>query len=203
MADRLEFIPPMAPKLVASPPAGDDWIHEVKLDGYRAQVVINGPDDIRVFTKSGADWTKNFAGIAEAARDIDVENAIIDGEAVVTDATGLPDFNAMQRAVRKDPYAAVLGAFDIMHLNGHDLRDIGCKARREMLFSIIKPGSRIQFSEALPGDAKSIFYLVGQAGLEGMVSKRVDSRYRSGPSSNWVKAKTWKRRPRKAIPRSS
>lgn len=194
---RLSFIPPMVPKLVAAPPQGEGWIHEVKLDGYRAQVVINGPDDIRVFSKSGADWTKTFAGIAEAARELDVENAIIDGEAVVTNEDGLPDFHAMQRAVHRDPYAAILGAFDIMHLNGHDLRNIGCKARREMLFNIIKPGSRIQFSEALPGDAKSIFYLVQQAGLEGVVSKRADSRYRSGPDPNWVKAKIWKRRPAK------
>ncbi|RVB97992.1 hypothetical protein EN883_32540 [Mesorhizobium sp. M7A.F.Ca.AU.002.06.1.1] len=196
MAERLAFIPPMTPKLAAMPPLGDGWIHEVKLDGYRAQVVINGPNDIQVFTKSGADWSPNFAGIVEAARGLEVENAIIDGEAVIVNAAGLPDFNAMQRMVRKDPYAAVLGAFDIRHLNGHDLRDIGCKARREMLFSIIKPNSRIQFSEALPGDAKSIFYLVEQAGLEGVVSKRIDSRYHGGPSSNWVKAKCWKRRPR-------
>ncbi|TIX28946.1 RNA ligase family protein [Mesorhizobium sp.] len=195
MAERLAFIPPMSPKLIAQPPGGDGWIHEVKLDGYRAQVVINGRDDVRVFTKSGADWTKTLAGIAAAARELEVESAIIDGEAIVPNAAGLPDFHAMQSAVHRDPYAAILGAFDIMHLNGHDLRDIGCKARREMLFGIIKPGSAIQFSEALPGDAKSIFYLIQQAGLEGMVSKRVDSKYRSGQSSNWVKSKIWKRRP--------
>ncbi|ESY82053.1 ATP-dependent DNA ligase [Mesorhizobium sp. LNHC221B00] len=191
---RLSFIPPMVPKLVASPPEGDGWIHEIKLDGYRVQIVINGPDDIRVFTKSGADWTAKFAGIAEAAKLLKCQTAIIDGEAVVTNAAGLPDFHAMQRAVHKDPYAAVLGAFDILHLDGYDLRDIGCKARREMLAAIIEPTGqvgRIQFSEALPGDAKSIFYLVDQAGIEGVVSKRADSRYRSGPTSNWVKAKSY------------
>jgi bifunctional non-homologous end joining protein LigD len=70
-----------------------------------------------------------------------------------------------------------LGAFDILHLNGRDLLDIGCKARREILYGIIKPNSRIQFSESMPGDAKSIFYLVDQAGLERIVSKRADSKY--------------------------
>ncbi|MER8473483.1 hypothetical protein NKH70_31240 [Mesorhizobium sp. M0991] len=78
----------------------------------------------------------------------------------------------------------ILGAFDIIYLDGHDLRDIGCKARREMLFGIIKPNSRIQFSEAIPGDPKAIFYLADQAGLEGIVSKRAESPYRSGPTSN-------------------
>ncbi|MER8924306.1 ATP-dependent DNA ligase [Mesorhizobium sp. M0859] len=191
MAGRLAFTPPMEPKLVTKPPEGDDWIHEIKLDGYRAQVVINNPEDIRVFTKSGADWTKKFAGIAEAARELEVENAIFEGEAIVTNKAGLPDFGALQKAVHSDPYAMYLGAFDIMHLNGYDLRDIGCKARREMLHSIMKPNSRIQFSEALPGDGKSIFYLVDQAGLEGIVSKRADSKYRSGPTLNWLKTKSF------------
>ncbi|MER9183616.1 ATP-dependent DNA ligase [Mesorhizobium sp. M0767] len=191
MGERLAFIPPMIPKLVAKPPEGENWIHEIKLDGYRAQVVINGLGDIRVFTKSGADWTSKFKGVAEAARELEVENAIIEGEAVVPNKAGLPDFNALQKAVHSDPYAMYLGAFDILHLDGHDLRDIGCKARREILFGKIKPNSRIQFSEAIPGDAKSIFYLADQAGLEGVVSKRADSKYRSGPTSNWLKTKSW------------
>ncbi|WP_376704662.1 ATP-dependent DNA ligase [Mesorhizobium sp. ISC25] len=188
---RLEFIPPMEPKLVSKPPEGEHWIHEIKLDGYRTQIVINSPDDIRVFTKSGADWTSKYTGLVEAARELDVKNAIFEGEAVVTNAAGLPDFDALQKAVHGDPYAMILGAFDIMHLDGHDLRDIGCKARREILFGIIKPNSRIQFSEALPGDPKAIFYLADQAGLEGIVSKLADSRYRSGPTSNWVKTKSF------------
>ncbi|PWJ93504.1 ATP dependent DNA ligase-like protein [Mesorhizobium loti] len=194
---RLKFIPPMKPKLVDKPPAGDGWLHEIKLDGYRTQIVVSAPDDIQVFSSSGADWTRKYTGIVDAARDLGVENAIIDGEVVATNAAGLPDFHALQRVIHADPYAMIFCAFDLLHLNGHDLRDIGCKARREMLFGLIRPGSRIQFSEALPGDAASIFYLVGQAGLEGVVSKRADSKYRSGPSSSWVKAKCWKRRPTK------
>ncbi|RWM81117.1 MAG: ATP-dependent DNA ligase [Mesorhizobium sp.] len=116
---------------------------------------------------------------------------MIDGEAVVTNEAGLPDFAALQKAVHNDPYAMYLGALDILHLNGHDLRDIGCKARREILYGIIKPNSRIQFSEAIPGDPKAIFYLVDQAGIEGIVSKRADSKYRSGPTTNWLKTKSW------------
>ncbi|RWQ69399.1 MAG: ATP-dependent DNA ligase [Mesorhizobium sp.] len=191
MVDRLEFIPPMEPKLVAKPPGGEDWIHEIKLDGYRSQIVINSPEDICVFTKTGADWTNKYAGLVEAARELEVGNAIIDGEAVVTNEAGLPDFAALQKAVHSDPYSMYLGAFDILRLNGHDLRDIGCKARREILYGIIKPNSRIQFSEAMPRDAEGIFYLADQAGLEGIVSKRADSKYRSGPTTNWLKIKSW------------
>ncbi|WP_292640157.1 ATP-dependent DNA ligase [Mesorhizobium sp.] len=176
---------------MAKPPEGNNWIHEVKLDGYRAQVVINSPEDIRVYTKTGKDWTRKYLGIVEAARDLAVENAIIDGEALVTNIAGMPDFNALQNAVHSSPYAMYLCAFDILHLNGHDLRDIGCEARREVLYGIIKPNSRIQFSEAMPGDAKSIFYLVEQVELEGIVSKRPDSNYRSGPTSNWLKTKSF------------
>ncbi|RWF64128.1 RNA ligase family protein [Mesorhizobium sp.] len=187
---RLVFVPPMKPKLVDSPPLGDGWIHEIKLDGYRTQIIIEG-GEVRAYSSSGADWTKRYLGIVEAARELGVESAIIDGEAVVPGDDGRPDFHKMQRVIQKDPYAAILGAFDILHLNGHDLRDIGCKARREMLYSIVKPGTRIQFSEALPGDAASIFYLVDQAGLEGVVSKRANSVYRSGPTVNWLKAKSY------------
>ncbi|WP_348984018.1 ATP-dependent DNA ligase [Mesorhizobium mediterraneum] len=176
---------------MAKPPEGDDWIHEIKVDGYRAQIIINSPEDIRVYTETGKDWTRKYLGIVEAAGELEVENAIIDGEAVVTDKAGMPDFNALQNAVHNNPYGMYLVAFDIMHLNGHDLRDIGCKARREILYGIIKPNSRIQFSEAMPGDAKSVFYLVEQVELEGIVSKRPDSKYRSGPTSNWLKTKSF------------
>lgn len=187
---RLAFIAPMIPTLVPKPPEGDDWIHEVKLDGYRSQIVIDG-DDIRIYTKNGLDWSDKYRELVAAARELGVDNAVIDGETIVTNEAGLPDFAALRRAITRRPQDLYLGAFDLLHLNGHDLRDIGCKARREMLFSIIRPGGRIQFSEALPGDAKSIFYLIDQAGLEGMVSKRADSKYRSGPTTAWLKTKSF------------
>ncbi|WP_366512625.1 ATP-dependent DNA ligase [Mesorhizobium sp.] len=176
---------------MAKPPEGEHWIHEIKLDGYRSQIVINSPEDIRVYTKTGADWTSKYAGLVEAARELEVENAIIDGEAVVTNEAGLPDFAALQKAVYSDPYAMYLGVFDILHLDGRDLRDIGCKARREILYDITNPNSRIQFSGAIPGDPKAIFYLADRAGLEGIVSKRADSKYRSGPTTNWLKTKSF------------
>ena len=188
---RLAFIPPMEPKLVTKPPEGEDWIHEIKLDGYRTQIVINSPEDIRVFTKTGADWSSKYAGLVEAARELDVENAIIDGEAVVPNEAGLPDFVALQKAITQRQHDLYLVAFDLLHLNGQDLRDLGVEERRDILHGLIRPGERIQFSEAMPGESDALFYLIDKAGMEGMVSKRRGSKYRSGDTRLWLKTKSF------------
>lgn len=187
--DRLSFIPPMEPKLFRVPPKGDDWIHEVKQDGYRTQV-IKDRGGIRLFTKRGYDWTGRFAELAGEARAIDAESFILEGETIKINATGLADFNALQKAVgtgrARDIY---LVAFDLIHLNGKDLRDEPVERRREILQAIVPAGNRIQFSEAMPGTGDAVFHLVDMAGVEGMVSKRKGSRYRSGPTTDWHKVK--------------
>ncbi|TIW61792.1 MAG: ATP-dependent DNA ligase [Mesorhizobium sp.] len=188
---RLAFIPPMLPTLVAKPPEGDDWIHEVKLDGYRSQIVINGPD-VRIYTRRGLDWSEKYRDLVEAAKALNVETAIVDGETIVTNDAGLPDFAALRRAITRRQHDLYFVAFDLLHLNGHDLRDLGVEERREILLGLIQPDSRIQFSETMPGgDANAIFYLVDQAGLEGIVSKRLGSKYRSGNTTAWLKTKSY------------
>ncbi|TIT61476.1 MAG: ATP-dependent DNA ligase, partial [Mesorhizobium sp.] len=104
---------------------------------------------------------------------------------------GLSDYVELRKAITRRQHDLYFVAFDLLHLNGHDLRDVALEERREILAAIIPPDIRIQFSQALPGDAKAIFHLVDQAGLEGMVSKLRDSKYRSGPSTNWLKAKCY------------
>lgn len=128
---------------------------------------------------------------AAAAKTLDVENAIIDGEIIVLNDKGLSDYAELRKAITRRQHDLYFVAFDLLHLNGHDLRDAALEERREILAAIIPPDIRIQFSQALPGDAKAIFHLVDQAGLEGMVSKLRDSKYRSGPSTNWLKAKCY------------
>ncbi|QKC85259.1 ATP-dependent DNA ligase [Mesorhizobium sp. NZP2077] len=187
---RLKFIPPLMPTLVEKPPEGDDWIHEVKFDGYRTQVIIDS-EGVRIFTRRGLDWTSKYWDLAKAAGDLDVESAIIDGEVIVTNEAGLSDFHALRKAITSRQHALYFVAFDLLHLNGYDLRDMALKDRRAGLYAIIPPGLRIQFSDALPGDAKAIFELVEKAGLEGMVSKRKDSKYRSGKSTAWLKLKAY------------
>jgi len=188
---RLKFVEPLLPTLVEKPPEGDDWIHEVKFDGYRSQIVKDA-GGVRVFTRRGLDWTSKYRDIAKAAGELDeVQSAIIDGEIIVLNDAGLSDFAALRKAITQRQNDLYFVAFDLLHLNGHDLRDMPLEDRREILAAMIPEGRRIQFSQSLPGDASAIFHLVDQAGLEGMVSKRRDSVYRSGQSTSWLKAKCY------------
>ncbi|TJW04798.1 MAG: ATP-dependent DNA ligase [Mesorhizobium sp.] len=187
---RLKFIEPLMPTLVERPPEGDAWIHEVKFDGYRSQIIIDD-DEVRIFTRRGLDWTAKYRDLAETAGGLNVRNAIIDGEIIVVNDAGVSDFGELRKAITRRQHDLYFVAFDLLHLNGHDLRDMPLEDRREILEALVPAGKRIQFSQSLPGDARSIFHLVDQAGLEGMVSKRRDSVYRSGPSTNWLKAKCY------------
>ncbi|MER9742513.1 ATP-dependent DNA ligase [Mesorhizobium sp. M0187] len=189
---RLKFIKPMEPELVDTPPMGDDWIHEIKFDGYRTQV-IKDDDGIRLITKNGYDWTGRYIQLAGEAEAIEAKDFIIDGETITINEAGLSDFHAHQSAAtsRKPSRDLYLLAFDLLHLNGHDLRNTPVEDRREILRALIPDGGRIQFSEAMPGTGDVVFHLVDQAGLEGIVSKRKGSKYRSGPTTNWRKIKCY------------
>ncbi|MBZ9959023.1 hypothetical protein LB550_12040 [Mesorhizobium sp. BR1-1-14] len=129
-----------------------------------------------------SDWTSKYHDLAAAGAALGVGSAIIDGEIIVLNEACLSDFAELRKAITRRQHDLYFVAFDLLHLNGHDLRDMALEGRREFLASMIEPGGRIQFSEPLPGEAKAIFHLLDQAGLEGMVSKRKDSKYRSGLS---------------------
>ncbi|ESX85804.1 MULTISPECIES: ATP-dependent DNA ligase [unclassified Mesorhizobium] len=187
---RLKFIEPLMPTLVENPPEGEGWTHEVKFDGYRSQMIID-EDGTRIYTRNGHDWTAKYRDLVGEAKSLGAESAIVDGEIIVLNEAGFSDFGDLRKAITRRQQDLYFVAFDLLHLNGHDLRDMALEVRREILASMIKPGRRIQFSEPLPGEAKAILHLLDQAGLEGMVSKRKDSKYRSGPSANWLKAKCY------------
>ncbi|SDA91581.1 RNA ligase family protein [Mesorhizobium qingshengii] len=187
---RLKFVAPLMPTLVDRPPEGGGWIHEVKFDGYRSQLIIDD-DGTRIYTRNGHDWTAKYRDLVQEAKSLGAESAIIDGEIIVLDEAGLSDFGELRKAIMRRQHDLYFVAFDLLHLNGHDLRDMALEERREILASMIEPGGRIQFSEPLPGEAKAIFHLLEQSGLEGMVSKRRDSKYRSGLSASWLKAKCY------------
>ncbi|RUV32947.1 ATP-dependent DNA ligase [Mesorhizobium sp. M7A.F.Ca.MR.148.00.0.0] len=188
----LKFIKPMEPELVDTPPQGDEWLHEIKFDGYRTQI-IKDENGIRLFTKNGYDWTGRYIELAGEAESIEAESFIIDGETITVNKAGLSDFHALQSAVtrRKPSRDLYLVAFDLLHLNGHDLRNMPVEDRREILQALIPAVGRIQVSKAMPGTGDAIYHLVDRAGLEGMVSKRKDSVYRSGPTMNWRKIKCY------------
>ncbi|MER9248587.1 ATP-dependent DNA ligase [Mesorhizobium sp. M0590] len=178
------------PTLVAKPPQGVGWSHEVKFDGYRSQIIIDA-GRARIFTRHGLDWTSKYRDLAAAAKETDVQSAIIDGEIIVLNDKGLSDFAELRKAITRRQHDLYFVAFDLLHLNGHDLRDMALEERREILAGVIEAGGRIQFSEALPGEANAIYHLVDKAGLEGMVSKRIESKYVSGPTNNWLKTKCY------------
>lgn len=178
------------PTLVDDPPEGSDWIHEIKYDGYRSQIVIDG-DSTRIFTRRGHDWSAKYHPLVAEAKGLGLERAIIDGEIVVADMQGKPRFGDLRAAITSRPEALVFMAFDLLHVEDHDLRRMAVEERRHILRDMVPPGGRIQFSEELDGEARTIFAKIERAGLEGMVSKRLGSRYRSGVSREWLKAKCY------------
>jgi len=185
------YVPPLEPTLVEAPPNGPEWIHEIKHDGYRSLVAING-DDVRVFTKKGHDYTRQFAPIAAAAAKLGCPKALLDGETIVQDETGRSDFRALRGAIAGEPHRLVFYGFDALWIDGEDLRRMGCEERRARLHALLgshDPASPLQFSEAVNSDGGAVLEMACQMGLEGIVSKRRDSKYRSGKSLSWLKTK--------------
>jgi DNA ligase D-like protein (predicted ligase) len=186
----LRFIEPQLPSLVDVPPEGKHWIHEIKHDGYRTQVVIDR-GDVRVFTRNGHDWSERYTSIIRAASQLDCRSGIIDGEAVVQDSNGVSDFARLQSAIRSRSQNIVLYAFDLLHLDGHDIRHRPLIERRSLLEHLIGADaeSRIQFSEEFTGDGAAFFKACADTDLEGMVSKQIVAPYRSGRTKTWPKCK--------------
>jgi DNA ligase D-like protein (predicted ligase) len=190
---RLIFIPPMLPTLVAEPPSGDAWLHEIKYDGYRTQVVIDH-DGVRAFSRNGHDWTERYLPIVNEAARLECSSAIIDGEMIVQDEQGRSDFDAFKAALGRRPEALVFMAFDLVHLNGRDLRAQALVDRRAALQELAGCNVShcpIQFSDHVVGSGADLFEVADRMGLEGIVSKLAASRYRSGRTRDWLKVKCW------------
>ncbi len=181
----------MLPSLVDQPPDGDAWLHEIKYDGYRTQLVIDA-GRVRAFTRNGYDWSDRYLPIVDAARSLRCRSAIIDGELCVQGPDGVTDYAALLRAIGSAPERLVLFAFDLLLLDGRDLRAEPLVDRRGRLEELIgPPGSslKIEFSPHHIGDGQALFRAADAAGLEGIVSKRATSRYVSGRSDTWRKTK--------------
>lgn len=187
----LAFIPFQLPTLAEEAPSGPGWFHEIKQDGYRTQLVIIG-GEARAFTRNGLDWTDRYRPLVESAAKLKARSAIIDGEAVVQDENGIGDFHALRSALHWEPHLIVFFAFDLLHLNGEDLRRLPLLERRARLAKLLagrRPSFPLQFSEAIEGDGREVFAAAEKLGVEGIVSKRVDGRYQSGRSREWLKIK--------------
>jgi bifunctional non-homologous end joining protein LigD len=179
------FVEPALATSVEKVPSGDRWIHEIKFDGYRVQFHIHN-DDIKILTRRGNDWTKRFRKIADDAWHIAAGTAIIDGEVVVPSENGTTDFSVLQNELRGKSTKIILVAFDLLYLNGYDLRRLPLIQRKAHLKKIID-GTDIQFSESFEVDGPEMYAHACKVGLEGVVSKVRDSAYTSGASNNWIK----------------
>jgi bifunctional non-homologous end joining protein LigD len=178
------FVEPALAISVEKVPSGDRWIHEIKFDGYRVQAhLVN--EAVKIFTRRGNDWTKRFRKVADDAWHIGAGSAIIDGEIVVPAEDGTADFAVLQNEL-KGKKKLVLVAFDLLYLNGYDLRKLPLIERKAHLKKIVDD-TDIQFSESFEVDGKEMFAHAWKVGLEGVVSKVRDSRYPSGRGRDWVK----------------
>nr|WP_246715829.1 non-homologous end-joining DNA ligase [Bradyrhizobium elkanii] len=166
-------------------PSGARWIHEIKFDGYRVQVHLAN-EAVKVFTRRGHDWTNRFKKVADDAWHIKAGSAIVDGEVVAPAADGTTDFSVLQNELKGRSTSIVLVAFDLLYLNGRDLRKLPLFQRKTELKKIID-GTEVQFSESFEMEGREMFAHACKIGLEGVVSKVRDSAYASGRGNNWVK----------------
>src|SRR3984893_6692965 len=171
------FVEPALATSIERVPQGERWIHEIKFDGYRVQLHIAN-EDVKVFTRRGNDWTKRFKKIANDAFLISASSAIIDGEVVVPAADGTTDFSVLQNELKGKSDKIAMVAFDLLYLNGYDVRKLPLIERKALLKKLIAR-TAIQFSETLEVDGPEMFKQACGIGLEGVVSKVRDSRYSS------------------------
>ncbi|WP_175687193.1 DNA ligase D [Burkholderia anthina] len=194
-----ERIAPQLATLVEAPPTQGGWCYELKFDGYRILARIAGKGarrHVTLMTREGRDWTAKLRAQRDALAALDVGDAWLDGEVVVLGKNGLPDFQALQNAFgAADSDAVTFFVFDLPYLDGYDLRDAPLTARRALLEPLLADSdpARLRFSPDLGGDVASLIASACNTGLEGLIGKRAESRYRAGRSPAWIKLKCRRR----------
>lgn len=182
------YITPMAATAVGKLPEGKDWLYEFKFDGYRALVIKQG-EQIEIRSRDNKELTSAYPKMASAARGLDANQAVIDGEIVAVNIHGLPSFQALQHPNAYPDHKNVFYAFDLLHLNGEDLTGKPMYERRAGLIRLVND-SGLRFSRELPGSAAQVTRAVRTLGLEGVIAKRRSSRYVAGErTKDWVKLK--------------
>lgn len=184
-------ISPQLATLVDHPPEGDDWVHEIKFDGYRILTLIkNG--DVRFFSRNGKDWTEKIKKLAVQIQNLNLRNGIIDGELVALDGEGKSNFQLLQNAFRDNrSEKLVYYVFDLLQQNGRDLTPLPLLKRKALLKKLLSKSrlSRVHLSEHIVGNGKASFEHSCKMGLEGIMSKKIDSPYVSRRTTSWLKSK--------------
>jgi bifunctional non-homologous end joining protein LigD len=190
-----EFIPPQLATLVDKPPDGDEWLHELKFDGYRMLCFL-GHGQVRFLSRSGKDWTEKFPNVAAALKTLPVTNAILDGEVVIQDKAGRSSFQALQQSMKSRGSAFVFQVFDLVYLDGLNLMKAPLRERKAMLEEVLagaKSKGPLRYSEHIEGNGAQFFKQACEYRIEGIVSKLADSPYESTRNKNWLKSKCIKR----------
>jgi bifunctional non-homologous end joining protein LigD len=174
--------------IVEAPPAGDDWLHEIKHDGYRIVARIE-EGEVRLISRNGKDWTKEFPQVARAVGRLPAGTALLDGEVAAVLPSGATSFQALQRRA-EGTTPLVYFAFDLLHLDGWDLRNARLEDRKEVLRRLLESApATLRFSDHVRGHGPEFFAQARELGLEGVVSKRADAPYREGRGGDWRKSK--------------
>jgi bifunctional non-homologous end joining protein LigD len=185
-----QFVAPQLATLVEAAPAGNDWLHEIKYDGYRAVTSIAG-GRVVIRTRTGLDWTERFRALVPALARLPCDTALLDGEIAVADAKGHTDFGALQDALAKGKGGYNYYLFDLLHLDGADLRRKPLVERKQRLQALLKNAGRgpLLYSDHVRGEGARVFERARALKLEGIVSKQANAQYRSGRTRSWLKCK--------------
>jgi bifunctional non-homologous end joining protein LigD len=183
------FVTPMAAVTVKKLPEGDEWLYELKWDGYRALLIKDG-DDVQIRSRNDKDLTAMYPGIAAAGRRQKIKQIVLDGEIVALGEDGRPSFQALQHRSSQQKRQIVFYVFDLLYADGKDLTGERLEVRRARLPALVNTDAVLRLSADLPGSAADIVKALRAAGIEGVIAKRRDSTYQPGERSNdWVKLK--------------
>ena len=190
-----KFRQPQLATLVDAVPAGNGWMHEIKFDGYRALIAAAG-GEVRVYTRSGKDWSEKFAPLIEAVAALALPPCLIDGEIVAYDNEGNPDFSSLQQVLKrghgsqKKSDKLAFHAFDLLEVEGEDLARLPNIERKERLEALLKDAEPpVHFADHVIGAGEKLYRAMCDAGQEGIISKAVDAPYRGSRTKSWVKVK--------------
>jgi bifunctional non-homologous end joining protein LigD len=186
------FVEPALATLTEKAPSSDTWIHEIKFDGYRIQARLDR-GKVKLLTRKGLDWTAKFPTVADAVARLGAEAALIDGEIVAEGSDGISSFSLLQQDLKESRHDRMAYyAFDLLHLDGRDLKPLPLAARKEALERLLARARAIgpiRFSESLTEPGATLLKHACKLGLEGIMSKVADAPYRSGRGHDWVKTK--------------
>ena len=190
-APQEEWSPPQLATLLDKAPVGEEWVHELKYDGYRILCRVKN-ESAKLVTRNAHDWTTKLHRIAEAAAALPVKSAWLDGEVVALRPDGSISFQALQNAFdTRSETNLVYYVFDLLYLNGYDLKQVGLLERKHALAAIVPSATAglIRYSDHIPGRGEVVFAEACRRGMEGIISKRTDAVYLAGRNRNWIKVK--------------